>query len=144
MNNNALGPPVGGETLGVFGPSSLQGVTMMRSLNWRGYQPLHVTGVQEVKNFFDHGVISALIVLESVPVLVVHELCKSLRLINSMTPIVVLLDPSKRDEGVNLLDSGADHYAIQPAQVDEVLYALRALTRRSRQTSLKFLPSRLR
>ena len=140
MKNKSFDPPVGGETLGIFGPSSLEGVTISRSLSWRGYQPLHVTGAQEVKNLFDHGIISALIILDSVPVQVSHDLCKLLRFTNSKTPIVVLLDSSKRDEALGLLDSGADHYAVLPVQIDTVLHKLRALTRQSRLASYKSFP----
>ncbi len=125
-------PPVGGETIGVFGVKSRQGSTLIRSLTWRGYQPVPAIDEQEVINLFEHAMISALIITDSVPLSVVHDLCRSIRITNAMTPIVVLLDPSNRDKAVSILDGGADHYAVQPASIDEILHELRAVSRSAR------------
>ncbi|WP_090213913.1 response regulator transcription factor [Litoreibacter janthinus] len=113
----------------------------MRSLIWRGYQPLRVTRKQEVKNLFDHAIISALIVLDTVSIECAQQLCLSLRTTNRRTPIVVMLSPDNCGAGIGLLDSGADHYVIQPAQIDELLHKLHALTRRTRRTGFSFFPT---
>lgn len=124
-------PAVGGETIAILGTTDLPGAVLNQCLSCRGYLPLMETEPGAVENLFDAGLVSALVIMESVPVETVLTLCQRLRRRNHVTPIIALLGERERRRGVELLEAGADHFDVQPVQVEDLLRALHAFMRRS-------------
>ncbi|WP_425101074.1 hypothetical protein [Tropicibacter sp. S64] len=124
-------PRVGGETIAILGTPEVPGAVLNQCLACRGYLPIMVTRPQELRNLFGNSLVSALVVMESVPVETTLDLCRDLRTAHRVTPIVALLSEPNRARGVELLEAGADHFDIQPVQVEDLLRALHAFTRRT-------------
>ncbi|WP_136443374.1 response regulator transcription factor [Pacificoceanicola onchidii] len=124
-------PPVGAETIVILGTKAQPGSVLNQSLGGRGFLPILAVEPQEVENLFDQAMVSALIVMDSVPVDVTLTLCRSLRARNAVTPIMVLLNEQTNNHGIELLEAGADHFEVQPVAVEDLLRALYAFTRRS-------------
>lgn len=63
------------------------------------------------------------------------EVCKQLRLKNNETPVLMLTAKSEISDKVTGLNIGADDYLAKPFSFDELLARIKALGRRSRNTS---------
>ncbi len=63
------------------------------------------------------------------------EVCKQLRLKNNETPVLMLTAKSEISDKVTGLNIGADDYLAKPFSFDELLARVKALGRRSRNTS---------
>jgi DNA-binding response OmpR family regulator len=62
------------------------------------------------------------------------EVCKNVRSIDIITPILILTARDAVDDKVHALDSGADDYLVKPFSFKELLARIRALLRRPEQT----------
>jgi DNA-binding response OmpR family regulator len=58
------------------------------------------------------------------------EVCRRLRALKIMTPILIITARDTLEDKINGLDSGADDYIIKPFQIAELLARARALLRR--------------
>lgn len=65
------------------------------------------------------------------------EVCRSIREIGVLTPILLLTALGATVDKVKGLDCGADDYLTKPFEFDELIARLRALTRRSQTTSTR-------
>lgn len=59
-----------------------------------------------------------------------ETVCKSVRKLNIMVPILILTARNEVESKVNLLLSGADDYLVKPFSFEELLARIQALTRR--------------
>ena len=62
------------------------------------------------------------------------EVCKEVRTINIVLPIIILTARDAIEDKVLALDSGADDYLVKPFAFEELLARIRALLRRPEQT----------
>ncbi|MFW2543795.1 hypothetical protein ACN2XU_14210 [Primorskyibacter sp. 2E107] len=131
MTKASCPPPVGGETIAILGTTQMPGFVLNQCLTCRGFLPIMVTRPQEAVNLIEKAMVSALVIMESVPVDTVHSLCGTLRARNRVTPIIALLSEANRSRGIALLEVGADHFDVQPVSVEDLLRALYAFTRRT-------------
>ncbi len=67
------------------------------------------------------------------------DICKALRKNNNHTPILMLTAKGQMKDKIQGLDAGADDYLTKPFSFEEFLARIRALSRRSKQTSLPIL-----
>lgn len=67
------------------------------------------------------------------------DVCKALRKNNNHTPILMLTAKGQMQDKIQGLDAGADDYLTKPFSFEEFLARIRALSRRSKQTSLPIL-----
>ncbi|MFZ5963410.1 hypothetical protein ACOXXX_10700 [Thalassococcus sp. BH17M4-6] len=131
MKKHSNPPPVGGETIVILGTAEVPGTVLFQCLSCRGYLPILAASAQEARNLFASAMVSALLIMDDLPVDAVRELCIDLRRDNHVTPIIVLLNDQTRDEGIRLLESGADHFDVEPVRIEELQLVLHAFTRRT-------------
>ena len=131
MKNPENHAPVGGETIVILGSPRVPGDVLFKCLTGRGYLPIKAAAAQDVRNLFEHALVSALIIMDSVAINEALTLCKQLRRINHITPIIALLNDADRSRGIEFLEAGADHYEGQPIRVEQLLRALAAFSRRT-------------
>lgn len=67
------------------------------------------------------------------------DICKALRKNDNHTPILMLTAKGQMQDKIQGLDAGADDYLTKPFSFEEFLARIRALSRRSKQTSLPIL-----
>lgn len=67
------------------------------------------------------------------------DICKALRKNNNHTPVLILTAKGQTQDKIQGLDAGADDYLTKPFSFEEFLARIRALSRRSKQTSLPIL-----
>jgi len=125
-------PPLGGETIAICAAPELPQTLLEQLLTQRGYLTLRTSGQQEVRNVLAHALASALILTASVPVAQSIDLCQNLRRDFPVIPIIAVLDPKDRARAISLLESGADHYVIEPYKIETLLLTLTALSRHQR------------
>ena len=120
-------PPVGGETIVILGAKERPGSVLFQCLSCRGYLPILTSCPEKALNLQRQALVSAFVVMDSKPVEEALEFCRRLRRINTVTPVIAILNDATRARGVELLEHGADHFEVQPLRIDALLGTLRSI-----------------
>ncbi|WP_299963952.1 hypothetical protein [uncultured Roseobacter sp.] len=92
--------------------------------------PLRAARRKQVYRLFEHAMISAVIIMADRKLRKTRALCHRLRKLSTTLPILVVLGAAQESGGIELLESGADHYAVEPLEVEKLLMSLTAISRR--------------
>jgi two-component system response regulator MprA len=108
---------------------------LRRVLTLDGYEVQTADGGAEAFDLISRDVPDVVLLDVGMPDIDGLEVCRGLRRVGERVPILMLTARSAISERVEGLDVGADDYMVKPFDVEELKARLRALLRRSRETS---------
>ncbi len=141
MNIRHPPPPVGGETIAIYCAEHMRETVLAQILSQRGYLPVHVRSETEAVNVFVNGMTTAMVITAAIPLEQTVSILRRLRQDFATVPFIVILDETRRDQAIDLLETGADHYFIHPFETRALLMMLAALSRRQRHHGPTFTAS---
>lgn len=106
-------------------------------LSENGYRPIPVGNGEEALRTLDHTHVDLIISDIMMPVMDGFELTQVLREANYTTPILIITAKSGMRDKREGFRSGTDDYMVKPVDVNEMLWRVEALLRRSRTISEK-------
>jgi len=108
---------------------------VVKGLREAGYAPDHVTTAEEALELFQVAPYDAAVVDIMLPGIDGLALIERVRKKNINTPVIILSAKRSVDDRIKGLQIGGDDYLVKPFSFSELLMRIRALLRRSAQTS---------